>query len=136
MDLEMLLNRAPPEKHLRDAYNQLRKRGIPRASNQVNYSLIYRNPEENGVKADCDELGITLIPYSPIAQGMIHIFGVALNWLTCQENVVPIPGAKNEEQAKEFVVALGWRLTDQEVAQLHSLASKSRQAVGLPLDKL
>jgi hypothetical protein len=35
----------------------------------VNYSLIYRNPEENGVKAACDELGVTLIAYSPIAQG-------------------------------------------------------------------
>jgi len=41
------------------------------ASNQVNYSLIYRVPEENGVKKACDELGITLIAYSPIAQGEI-----------------------------------------------------------------
>jgi len=62
------------EKRLRDAYDRLKKRGIPLASNQVNYSLIYRNPEENGVKAACDELGITLIAYSPIAQGVFHIF--------------------------------------------------------------
>ena len=47
---------------------------IPLASNQVNYSLIYRNPEENGVKAACDELGITLIAYSPIAQGRTCFF--------------------------------------------------------------
>ncbi|RLN33870.1 putative oxidoreductase [Panicum miliaceum] len=59
------------EKRLRDAYARLKKRGIPLASNQVNYSLIYRNPEENGVKAACDELGITLIAYSPIAQGAL-----------------------------------------------------------------
>ncbi|XP_019193879.1 PREDICTED: uncharacterized oxidoreductase At1g06690, chloroplastic isoform X2 [Ipomoea nil] len=59
------------EKRLRDAYTQLKKRGIPLASNQVNYSLIYRLPEENGVKAACDELGITLIAYSPIAQGAL-----------------------------------------------------------------
>ncbi|CAL5091510.1 unnamed protein product [Urochloa decumbens] len=59
------------EKRLRDAYERLKKRGIPLASNQVNYSLIYRNPEENGVKAACDELGITLIAYSPIAQGAL-----------------------------------------------------------------
>jgi diketogulonate reductase-like aldo/keto reductase len=57
------------EKRLRDAYDKLKKRGIPLASNQVNYSLIYRAPEENGVKAACDELGISLIAYSPIAQG-------------------------------------------------------------------
>ncbi|KAJ6399243.1 hypothetical protein OIU77_019903 [Salix suchowensis] len=56
------------ESRLRDAYKKLEKRGIPLASNQVNYSLIYRAPEENGVKAACDELGVTLIAYSPIAQ--------------------------------------------------------------------
>ncbi|GER54011.1 transcription factor PIF3 [Striga asiatica] len=47
---------------------QLKKRGIPLASNQVNYSLIYRLPEENDVKSACDELGISLIAYSPLAQ--------------------------------------------------------------------
>lgn len=59
------------EKRLREAHEKLTKRGIPLASNQVNYSLIYRAPEENGVKVTCDELGITLIAYSPIAQGEI-----------------------------------------------------------------
>ncbi|PPD96764.1 hypothetical protein GOBAR_DD06170 [Gossypium barbadense] len=59
------------EKRLRDAYERLKKRGIPLASNQVNYSLIYRLPEQNGVKAACDELGVTLIAYSPIAQGAL-----------------------------------------------------------------
>lgn len=57
------------EKRLRDAHARLKKRGVPLAANQVNYSLIYRTPELNGVKAACDELGITLIAYSPIAQG-------------------------------------------------------------------
>ncbi|XP_022741453.1 uncharacterized oxidoreductase At1g06690, chloroplastic isoform X2 [Durio zibethinus] len=59
------------ERRLRDAYEKLKKRGIPLASNQVNYSLIYRAPEQNGVKAACDELGITLIAYCPIAQGAL-----------------------------------------------------------------
>lgn len=58
------------EKRLRDAHARLKKRGVPLAVNQVNYSLIYRTPEENGVKAACDELGVTLIAYSPIAQGL------------------------------------------------------------------
>jgi len=57
------------EKRLQDAHARLKKRGVPLAANQVNYSLIYRTPELNGVKAACDELGITLIAYSPIAQG-------------------------------------------------------------------
>ncbi|KAH9697296.1 hypothetical protein KPL71_023553 [Citrus sinensis] len=56
------------KKRLRNAYEKLKKTGIPLASNQVNYSLIYRKPEENGVKTAYDELGITLIAYCPIAQ--------------------------------------------------------------------
>ncbi|KAF7140356.1 hypothetical protein RHSIM_Rhsim06G0137600 [Rhododendron simsii] len=239
------------EKRLRDAYEQLKKRGIPLASNQVNYSLIYRLPEENGVKAACDELGITLIAYSPIAQGEIAIvvckegdrkemqecyrrlsaesseflrgrvverpskmtmlgegakwvgrlhppskymfsvvqlvvfyvgaltgkytpqnpptgprgniytpefltllqplinrikeigekYGktptqVVLNWLIAQENVIPIPGAKNAEQAKEFAGALSWRLAGEEIAELRSLASEIKPVVGFPVEKL
>ncbi|KAF3445036.1 hypothetical protein FNV43_RR14729 [Rhamnella rubrinervis] len=68
------------EKRLHEAYEKLKMRGIPLASNQVNYSLIYRAPEENGVKAACDELGITLIAYSPIAQG--DICGPSINLIS------------------------------------------------------
>lgn len=59
------------EKRLRAAHDQLSKRGIPLASNQVHYSLIYRFPEENNVKKTCEELGITLIAYSPLGQGVL-----------------------------------------------------------------
>ncbi|XP_021909837.1 LOW QUALITY PROTEIN: uncharacterized oxidoreductase At1g06690, chloroplastic-like [Carica papaya] len=166
------------EKRLRNAFEKLKKRGIPLASNQVNYSLIYRAPEQNDVKAACDELGITLIAYSPIAQGAltgkytpenpptgprgkiytpefltklqpllrrIREVGenykrtptqVVLNWLIAQDNVVPIPGAKNAEQAKEFAGALGWRLTDAEVNELRSLASEISPVIGFPVENL
>ncbi len=36
---------------------------------------------------------------------------VALNWLICQGNVVPIPGAKTAAQAMQNAGALGWSLT-------------------------
>lgn len=42
---------------------------------------------------------------------------VALNWVICKGGF-PIPGAKNAEQAQENAGALGWRLTEEEVAQL------------------
>lgn len=61
---------------------------------------------------------------------------VALNWLMCQENVVPIPGAKSEEQAREFIGALGWRLTDVEVEELRSLSSEIKPVIGFPVEKL
>ena len=54
---------------MRIAHVELGRRGIPLASNQVQYSLLHRNPEADGVLATCRELGITLIAYSSSAIG-------------------------------------------------------------------
>jgi aryl-alcohol dehydrogenase-like predicted oxidoreductase len=56
---------------MREAHAALAKRGIPLASNQVEYSLVHRKPEVDGVLDACRELGITLIAYSPLAGGML-----------------------------------------------------------------
>jgi aryl-alcohol dehydrogenase-like predicted oxidoreductase len=56
---------------LRTAHAALADRGIPLASNQVEYSLLHRAPEVNGVLDACGELGITLIAYQPLAQGVL-----------------------------------------------------------------
>ena len=42
---------------------------------------------------------------------------VALNWLICK-GALPIPGAKKAAQALENAGALGWKLTERQVAQL------------------
>jgi aryl-alcohol dehydrogenase-like predicted oxidoreductase len=42
---------------------------------------------------------------------------VALNWVICK-GALPIPGAKNAEQAQENAGALGWRLTKEEMDKL------------------
>ena len=147
---------------MRRAHAELAKRGVPLASNQVQYSLLYREPEVDGVLDACRELGITLIAYSPLAQGaltgkyspdtkasglrrflpnfnrksleavqpvveLLHLIGdrygkspsqVALRWLIENENVLPIPGAKNSRQAAENVGALSFSLTPEEVQGL------------------
>jgi aryl-alcohol dehydrogenase-like predicted oxidoreductase len=59
------------EKQMRRAHAALARRGVPLVSNQVNYSLMHRAPERNGVLAACRELNVTLIAYSPIAQGAL-----------------------------------------------------------------
>jgi len=56
---------------MREAHAALAKRGIPLASNQVEYSLLHRQSETNGVLDACRELGITLIAYSPLAGGAL-----------------------------------------------------------------
>ncbi len=49
----------------------LGKRGVPLASNQVPYSLLDRRVERSGLLSQCVQRGITLIAYSPLAQGML-----------------------------------------------------------------
>ncbi|MFZ5879220.1 MAG: aldo/keto reductase [Chloroflexota bacterium] len=48
---------------------------------------------------------------------------VALNWTICK-GTLPIPGAKNETQALQNAGALGWRLTDEEVARLDEMSDE------------
>ena len=56
---------------MRRAHAVLARRGIPLATNQVEYSLIQRAPERTGLVAACQELGVTLIAYSPIGKGIL-----------------------------------------------------------------
>jgi len=56
---------------MRLAHSALAQRGIPLASNQVEYSLLHRHPEVNGVLNTCRELGVTLIAYQPLAMGAL-----------------------------------------------------------------
>jgi len=141
------------------AYSALARQNIPLASNQVHYSLLRREVEKDGTLARCQELGIRLIAYSPLEQGLLtgrytasnppsgvragqysrllpkipaliklmteigqdhggkSNAQVALNWTICK-GALPIPGAKNELQAQQNAGALGWRLTEAEVAKL------------------
>lgn len=59
------------ERRLREAHAILASEGIALASNQVQYSLLHREPESNGVLDACRELGVTLIAYMPLASGAL-----------------------------------------------------------------
>ena len=73
------------------AYSALARRGIPLASNQVEYSLLDRRIEKNGLLARAQELGIRVIAYSPLAMGL----------LTGKYSVdSPPPGARRRKAAK------------------------------------
>ena len=145
----------------RRAHAALAERGIRLVSNQVNYSLLHRAPEANGVLDTCRELGITLIAYTPLASGALtgkyrpggrkpqatrRIMSayrkledvmpvieeleriglshdrspaqVALNWLARQQNVLPIPGAKNAQQARDNARSIDFEISEQEAERL------------------
>jgi aryl-alcohol dehydrogenase-like predicted oxidoreductase len=155
---------------MRTAHAELARRGIPLASNQVQYSLLHREPETDGVLDACRELGMTLIAYMPLASGaltgkysatsrpagwrrytasfrgknlaalggfveMLSQVGkrydkspsqVALRWLIQQEGVLPIPGAKNADQATSNAAALGFTMDDEEINAIDRASGLAR----------
>jgi aryl-alcohol dehydrogenase-like predicted oxidoreductase len=56
---------------MREAHAALARRGVPLATNQVHYSLLHRAPEVDGVLDACRDLGVTLLAYSPLEQGLL-----------------------------------------------------------------
>ncbi len=149
-------------KEMRAAHAALEDRHIPLASNQIQYSLLHREPEADGILDACRELNVTLIAYMPLAMGaltgkyslrvhpsdrvrrMVGPFRgngmqavapvverlweigkrygktpgqVALRWLI-EQGTVPIPGAKDGNQAAENAGALTFALTREETAAL------------------
>ena len=148
------------------AFDALTRLGVNLASNQVEYHLLNRTIEKNGLLAQCKDLGVTLIAYSPLAQGVLtgkytadnppqgirsrrynrkylaqiqplimqlRKIGAAhagktpaqisLNWVM-RKGAVPIPGAKNIDQAEMNAGALGWALSDEEVQQLDEFSDR------------
>ncbi|MBE7380983.1 MAG: aldo/keto reductase [Leptolyngbya sp. SIO1E4] len=146
------------------AHGYLAEQGIPLAVNQVQYSLLHRKIERNGVLEKARQLEVKILAYSPLAQGLLTgkyspqdaqapqgarkldprfsrkgrtkiasvlqtlaaiaqahnktSAQVALNWLIGIGNVIPIPGAKNAQQASQNAGALGWEMTPEEHQQL------------------
>ncbi|MCA1954241.1 MAG: aldo/keto reductase [Anaerolinea sp.] len=158
-------------KQMQRAYDALIRQGVPLASNQVEYSLLDRRVEKNGLLKQCQEMGVTLIAYSPLAMGMLTgkytpenppqgfrarryqarylaamkplidqlkrigsdhagktAAQVALNWVICK-GAVPIPGAKTLAQAQQNAAALGWRLSEEEVARLDEVSDRVQTAL-------
>jgi aryl-alcohol dehydrogenase-like predicted oxidoreductase len=56
---------------MQEAHQILAKRGVPLAVNQVRYSLLTRQIESSGIFNTAGELGVTLLAYSPLAQGLL-----------------------------------------------------------------
>ncbi len=59
------------ENRMRRADARLRTHGLRLVSNQVSYSLLNRQIETNGVLGAATELGVSIIAYSPLSQGIL-----------------------------------------------------------------
>ncbi|NJK61065.1 MAG: aldo/keto reductase [Oscillatoriales cyanobacterium SM2_1_8] len=56
---------------MREAHGLLAAVGVPLAFNQMPYSLLARQIEHNGVMATARNLGVKILAYSPLAQGLL-----------------------------------------------------------------
>jgi aryl-alcohol dehydrogenase-like predicted oxidoreductase len=159
-------------RQMEEAHAALAAHGIPLASNQIRYNLLDRRIETNRILETARKLGITLIAYSPLAQGLLTgrfhedpqsarkvprlrrmsgtyssqsldrtrplidemrliarahgatVSQVALNWTVSFNDslVVAIPGASRPSQAEQSAAAMGFRLTEKELARLDELS--------------
>ena len=98
-------------------------------SNQIEYSLVDRSPE-NGLLQHCQKEGVTVIAYSPLGQGRIprghgtpfkvldetaKSLGrsrtqIALAWVLQHDNVVAIPKAADKLHVQENAAASDWKI--------------------------
>eukprot|EP00299_Pterocystis_sp_00344_P019921 c9841_g1_i3.p2 GENE.c9841_g1_i3~~c9841_g1_i3.p2 ORF type:complete len:136 (+),score=30.90 c9841_g1_i3:2-409(+) len=51
--------------------NHLKSRGVPLATNQVEYSLVRRYPEVSKLMQECAILGVRITAFSPLAMGKL-----------------------------------------------------------------
>ena len=56
---------------MQQAYDLLAKYDVPLAVNQVRYSLLTRKIEQNGILETAQKLGVTILAYSPLDQGLL-----------------------------------------------------------------
>lgn len=139
------------EAQLREFHGRLAARGVPLIFNEIEFSLLERSAESSGLLRTCKELGVTVLAWAPLASGRLTekesvgnisheptvaalqevkaiakarsktVAQVAINWCICKDTV-PIPGARTRAQALDNAGALGWSLTEQEVARLDAVA--------------
>ena len=56
---------------MQQAHDLLAQYDVPLAVNQVRYSLLTRTIEQNGILQTARDLGVTILAYSPLAQGLL-----------------------------------------------------------------
>ena len=121
---------------LRQAQAALSKSRI--VSNQVEYSLVARDIEAD-LLPFCQENQITVIAYSPLAEGLNNIVKkdgagvlqkiaaetgktaaqIALNWCICKQAVIAIPKANSVAHIEEDCDASDWSLSEEHMELLN-----------------
>ena len=124
---------------LERAFEILEKRGIPLASNQIEYSVVNRKAEKEGLIQSCLDRDVKVVAHSPLKAlktteieekyvimnklcefiGQVNCGGkskvsVMLNYCMAK-GTIPIPGVKRVEHIEDIENAMGWTLDEESV---------------------
>lgn len=139
------------EHEMRQMHAALKSRGIPLAANQVEFSLLRRLPESNGLLRACQELNVCMVAWCPFGDGRLctprekwHSLPadvrscaerlaviaerhgksptqIALNWCI-RKGAVPLAGTRKQANMMANAGALGWQLSDEDMSYLDECA--------------
>ena len=124
---------------LERAFEILEKRGIPLASNQIEYSVVNRKAEKEGLIQSCLDRDVKVVAHSPLKAlktteieekyvimnklcefiGQVNGGGkskvsVMLNYCMAK-GTIPIPGVKRVDHIADIENAMGWTLDEESV---------------------
>ena len=124
---------------LERAFEILEKRGIPLTSNQIEYSVVNRKAEKEGLIQSCLDRDVKVVAHSPLKAlktteieekyvimnklcefiGQVNGGGkskvsVMLNYCMAK-GTIPIPGVKRVEHIEDIENAMGWTLDEESV---------------------
>jgi len=126
---------------MRRAHAELARLGLPLASNQVKYSLLDRSIESNGVMEAAQALGVTIMAYSPLEQGLLsgkfHDDPKLIKTRTGPRKWMPAFGASGLERSRPLIdelkkIATAHGVTASQVALAWLLQFHGDTVVAIP----
>jgi aryl-alcohol dehydrogenase-like predicted oxidoreductase len=103
------------------ATERLEKHGLQLVANQVEYSLLDRSPEKNGVLEACKSMNVSLVAYRPLARGKLTLAAMNGSSLSAGDSFIESSLAKvlvsiaQNHRGSVSQVALNWLLYKDEL---------------------
>lgn len=126
---------------LRKAHSVLKDEGFDLVSNQVRYNLVQRYPDFDGTMEVAKELGVTIIAFSPLAQGVLtgkfHDDPELIRGRAGYRKYSPLFGTRGLAKSKPLIdelkkIAIAYNCTASQVALNWLLTYNGDTVVAIP----
>jgi len=113
---------------------------VPIATNQVEYNVLCREPEQNGMLEYCQKNGVILTAYEPLGKGSIlhhrtlqeiakryniTLGQLAIYWLLSKSKVITIPKSTNEKHLRENIAVPSLKLPAELLQKLETVSQSA-----------